>query len=670
MEKIIQINYQGRNISIQENAYNAFQQYEQELKAYFLKEEGGEETFSDLQYRMAEILDQRFTISGEPISIADINDLIALIGKPSDLDPLQGAGKDGGNEYSAAPKKKLYRNKNKNEKVIAGVCSGIANYFSIDPIAVRLAFVLFTIFNIATLFSFNVGILAYVLFWVLLEPAYLKTNIERKLFRNPKDKVLGGVCSGLAQFFSVETWIVRLIFLAPLVLGIMTDSAHFPMVKLYHVSSFFYSVSFISYILLWVIVPLAKSSTDYMLLKGEPINISTIQNSTSMDTISRTGSSGFSKFLKVIAYIFIAFLLMVLIPVSFSLVLVTVLSYKLAAIVLFTSFNKMMALFTLLFFIVLPVLGLIVWFIRRIAGYKKPNKVLRLTFTGLNILGWAAAIMLVSNVVRDNTTYVSKPKRIEIPVTADTLHVDAAVDEAVSAHNVVFEMNQFDQILQRTADLNNLKAVRIKYKQTDEPNFYMEIERSAFGSSRSDAENNADNAIFEPRMDSTTLYLPSMVGVSNKEPYHFQNVKVTIYVPKNRTLVVTEKYRRQLQYTIRTNHQNFHYNMKSSNEVNDDEIVKFDADGDEIEVHGAGGTIIRIDGNNDVDSKEEATRKFEDAQREAQRKIEDAQRALDESNREAQRNMEESKREAERQIEEAKRQLEDAKREASQQLKK
>lgn len=441
------------------------------------------------------------------------------------------------------------------------------------------------------------------------------------------------------------------------------------MVKFYHVSSFFYSVSFISYILLWVIVPLAKTSTDYMLLKGEPINISTIQHSTSMESVTNTGNRALNKFLKVIAYILIAFLLMILIPVSFSLVLVTVLSYKLGAIVLFTSFNKIMAIFTLCFFVVLPVVGLIIWFIRRLMGYRKPNKPLRLTVIGLNILGWAAAILLVSNLVRENNTYVSKPQRIELPVRGDTLRIEAAEQEEVTSRNVVFEMNQFDQILQRTPDLNKLKAVRIKYKQTDEPNFYMEIERSAFGSDRRDAEANAEMANYETRSDSNTLYLPSFVGVSNKKPYHFQNVKVTIYVPKNRKVLVTEKFRRQLQYTIRTNHQNFYYDMKSNNEVNDDQLISFDDDHEVIEVSAPGGTIIRIDDGQDVHAKEDAQRSIEEAQREAERRIEDAQRNLEEAQREAQRELDQSKRDAERKLEEAKRELEDAKREAKQQLK-
>ena len=301
MEKIIQINYQGRNISIEENAYNAFQQYENELKDFFLKQEGGEETFADLQYRMAEILEQKNAITTNAVTIDDINELIATIGKPSDFDSNEEAQEK--TTYQAVPeKKKLYRNKNKNEKVIAGVCSGIAHYFSIDPIAVRIAFVVFTIFNIATFFSFNVGILGYILFWVLLEPAYIKTNIARKLFRNPKDKVIGGVCSGLAQFFNTESWIVRLLFAAPIILGMATTNAHFAGIKFHFLGHSFFGLAFILYLVLLVIVPVAKSPTDYMLLKGEPINISTIQNSTSMSLVTQNSNSGLSKFLKIVAY--------------------------------------------------------------------------------------------------------------------------------------------------------------------------------------------------------------------------------------------------------------------------------------------------------------------------------------------------------------------------------
>jgi len=661
MEKIIQINYQSRSISIEENAYNEFQKYEEELKQFFLKEEGGEETFADLQYRMAEILEQRNNSTSNPISLDDIHELIETIGKPSDLGSESNEAKfEKPNQSAGTERKKLYRNKNKNEKVIAGVCSGIANYFSIDPIAVRIAFAVFTLFNVATFFSFNVGILAYILFWVLLEPAYIKTNIQRKLFRNPKDKVIGGVCSGLAQFFNTDAWVVRLIFLAPFIIGIATNSSHFGGKGIQILGHSFFGLAFISYLILLVIVPVAKSATDYMLLKGEPINISTIQNSTSMTLVTQNSNSGLSKFLKVIAYIIIFFFLIFMIPIAFSILVGSVFSYNLAGIVLFTTLNKTLALFTLIFFIALPLLGIFVWLIRKIAGYKKQNRSLRIAFVSLNVLGWVSAFALVSIVLSENNTYVSKPTTQTISISSDTLFVEPLDIDSNYSENVIFELNQMNYLLEKTPTSNNIKAVRLKYKKSDDTTFSVEIEKSAFGRNRIDADKNAMSTSYETNLIGNTLYLGSVLGVSNQLPYHFQNVKVTIYVPKNKTLVVSERLKKQLKHSIRTNNKNFYYNSQSTKEIENDDIIQFENDANE--------NTITIDDNTirfeEDDSKREAKQIMDDAQREAQLKIEEAKRELDESNREAQQQIEDSKREAQLKIEEAKRNLEESKREA------
>ena len=55
--------------------------------------------------------------------------------------------------------KKLYRSKN---RVIAGVCAGIGEYFNVDPTLIRLLWV------VVTLFGFFPGILAYIIFWVIV----------------------------------------------------------------------------------------------------------------------------------------------------------------------------------------------------------------------------------------------------------------------------------------------------------------------------------------------------------------------------------------------------------------------------------------------------------------------------------------------------------------------
>lgn len=55
--------------------------------------------------------------------------------------------------------KKLYRSYN--DKKIAGVCGGIAEYFDIDPVLVRALFIITTI-------SYAVGFIAYIIFWIIV----------------------------------------------------------------------------------------------------------------------------------------------------------------------------------------------------------------------------------------------------------------------------------------------------------------------------------------------------------------------------------------------------------------------------------------------------------------------------------------------------------------------
>ena len=62
-------------------------------------------------------------------------------------------------EPNINPGKRLYRTRE--GRVVAGVCTGIAAYFGIDPTLVRLAFAVFTIFG-------GAGILIYLLAWIVI----------------------------------------------------------------------------------------------------------------------------------------------------------------------------------------------------------------------------------------------------------------------------------------------------------------------------------------------------------------------------------------------------------------------------------------------------------------------------------------------------------------------
>jgi phage shock protein PspC (stress-responsive transcriptional regulator) len=626
MEKIIQIAYQGRNFSIEESAYQIFQQYENDLRTYFSKEEAGEEIFADLQYRMAEILEQKSMTN--TLHTWDIEELIETIGRPSDFGSNEEAKEPKANPF-AEIKKKLFRDKK--DKIIAGVCSGIANYFSIDPIVVRLIFVLFTIFNIVTLLSFNLGILAYIIFWVILQPAILKPNVQKKLFRNPKDKILGGVCSGIAQFFNIETWIVRLIFLSPLLLGFLSSTSNFSFVNIELVSHSFYSLSLLSYFLLWFIIPLAKVTTDFMLLKGEPININTIQNTTTMQDVTSKSQNGLNKFFKIIAYIIMGLIGLFMIPTAIGILIAVFYSYNIADIVLFTEANKVLALLSVLLFIALPLVGLITWIIRKILGYQA-NKPLRAVFIGLHILGWVSIMLLAVSMAKQNNTYTTISDKIVLPSSVDTLYVQSTDTSSLYNETVFFDMNEIDFLMERTHDYNLIKSVDIDYEETKDSSIYIEIEKSATGENRGFAHQHASDAIFTYQADSNVLKLPAQVAVSNKAPYYMQNVHVTIYVPAGKTVITAKKYIRQINRSFHSSRRGV-YISHHGRDVDEDYIFSNKSTRSDIR-------------ENQEDELQEAREKQREAERENEENIREKEREL----REAKEKLEADKREHQEQI--------------------
>mgnify|MGYP006089180755 FL=1 len=80
---------------------------------------------------------------------------------------------------------------------------------------------------------------------------------EKKLFRNPEDRYIGGVISGLGSYFGIETIWMRIIWLI-----LTVFSAGAPVIV---------------YIIMWALIPEAKTTAEKLQMKGEPVNISTIE---------------------------------------------------------------------------------------------------------------------------------------------------------------------------------------------------------------------------------------------------------------------------------------------------------------------------------------------------------------------------------------------------------
>ncbi len=82
--------------------------------------------------------------------------------------------------------------------------------------------------------------------------------ISKQLFRDPDNKYIGGVCSGLGAYFHIDPTLIRLIFVLFL---------------------FLYASSILVYIVLWIVIPRARTTADRLSMRGEKINLSNIEKS-------------------------------------------------------------------------------------------------------------------------------------------------------------------------------------------------------------------------------------------------------------------------------------------------------------------------------------------------------------------------------------------------------
>ena len=90
MNKVININFQGRILPIEEQAYEILKQYIESLRVYFANEEGRDEIINDIECRVAELCDERLKKGEVCMNETSINLIITSIGRPADFEAQDG----------------------------------------------------------------------------------------------------------------------------------------------------------------------------------------------------------------------------------------------------------------------------------------------------------------------------------------------------------------------------------------------------------------------------------------------------------------------------------------------------------------------------------------------------------------------------------------------------
>lgn len=170
MNKTININLAGIIFHLDEVAFEKFKTYLSNVKTALGKEESGEEIIADIEARIAEIFNLRMKENGsQVVDLSDVEFIIETLGQPEAF-----VDESENDEPTSSSKETRRFFRNPDEKVIGGVCSGIGAYFDIDPVWIRVLFLILLFFT-------GIGFIAYVILWAAIPEA--KTTAQKLQMR-------------------------------------------------------------------------------------------------------------------------------------------------------------------------------------------------------------------------------------------------------------------------------------------------------------------------------------------------------------------------------------------------------------------------------------------------------------------------------------------------------
>lgn len=208
MKKTLTVNLGGTVFNIDDDAYRLLDNYLSNLKMHFSKEAGADEIVDDIERRISELFAEKLSTGLQVITIADVEEVIARMGKPEDMETeKESSSFDSG----AANAGKSYG---------SGAWSGDSTYGA----------------------------------------------ARRRLYRNPDDKMLGGVVGGLAAYLGWDVTLLRLLLLVILVCGVGT------LIPVY--------------IVCWLLIPEAHTAAEKLNMRGEAVTV---------ENIGKTVTDGFEK---------------------------------------------------------------------------------------------------------------------------------------------------------------------------------------------------------------------------------------------------------------------------------------------------------------------------------------------------------------------------------------
>lgn len=383
---------------------------------------------------------------------------------------------------------------------------------------------------------------------------------QKKLFRDPDNKMLGGVLSGLSKFFNIETTWLRL----GLLLFILLSS--------WILKGSFIPGIILIYIILWIAIPEAKTTSDKLKMKGKPVTFDSIKEFVNSDEISEKANqakknlskagSDFGNFLenffKAIGRIIIILIGLIFLVTGIGSIVtffIATLSFSFGNVNTYDGFQLFMdekwqiylAVFLTGIIVLLPSIAFINLGVKLIS-----NKILMKINPWISssaIIIWilssiAMTVLIFSTIVNNFDNEVEKRNQYVLNTQSDTLSVSlmdeysnsGIIIKSKSRYNFGFKIDTDDKITQDSIYKNIDKDLEIK--KSPDKNYYLQLKYSASGKDVESAKKNMSDIQYNYKLNGNELSLNSYLALSLKSKFRKQNVKLCILVPEGKYLKV------------------------------------------------------------------------------------------------------------------------------------
>jgi len=572
MKKTLSINIAGIVFHIEEDAYATLDAYLKSIHAYFKNFEGAKDIVDDIEARIAEkFWNIRETEKTEAITQVHVDGLIASLGTIADFQEIEAEDVKKEQVFTDAPKfgfSKAFRRDLSNKK-LGGVASGIANYFELDPIWVRVIMVIAFFGVIPLLYMGNFVFWAYIICWIAIPgEVILEPKNYRKFYRDPEKKVIGGVMAGISAYTGWDIGLLRIFAV---------------------ISLFFFGTGAAVYILILVITPAAKTLTDKMEMTGEPITLENIERNVkesiqpesseeklytkillfpfrALATIFSlfkpllVGIRWFIQYLLgfVLSFISICFMIsLILLTISgvsgFDHGLVGISLGEFIPVFLLVQDLPAWTIFAAYFAFVPMILGIGIAGISLFANRKLTNKTYKYTATFIAIIGWIGLFSAFSMIGRNfqRTASVNHMKEISVDssfVMDIKRESQASIWEKMFGNTILADEFLSDEE-QNDFKGNGFSRATISLEGYDGKTIQVIQFAKSNGKTRSESEFNANSIQYQYQIIGNKIIFDSHFGLKNLK-FRNQKMRIKILVPFGYSFGMTKEFAHYIENPI------------------------------------------------------------------------------------------------------------------------